>query len=146
MSDKAFIPLVSELKAQARRLRARLAAEGLAISHSNSLERVAALYGRRDWNTLRADAAQLQSSALKPGARLKGRYLSQPFSGEVVGACALTGDHTRLIIRFDAPIDVVTFKSFSAFRTRITATVGPAWRTAQKTSDGTPHLVIDSAA
>jgi len=153
MNDRKTTPLVGELKAQARALRAMLAEDGVIISHSESLERIAARYGRRDWNTLRAAAAALDAAALpstvcsvlRPGARLEGRYLRRPFSGEVVGARPLPGARMRLTVRFDAPVDVVSFDSFSSFRTRITAVIGPSWTTTEKTSDGTPHLVIERA-
>ena len=146
MTERRFTPLVGELKIQAKNLRARLAQGGDFISHSESLEIIAAQYGRRDWNTLRAESAMLQSSALKVGARLKGRYLRQPFSGEVISISKLAGDKTRLAIRFDAPVDVVTFESFSAFRTRVTVVVGADWTSPRKTSDGAPHLVIEGVA
>ena len=148
MNEKRFVPLVDELKLQARKLRAERAENGETISHSESLELLAAQYGRRDWNTLRAEAARLQPSPLrvdmlKSGARLSGRYLRQHFSGEVIGISKLHGGKTRLTIRFDEPVDVVTFDSFSAFRKRITAVVGPDGTSPRKTSDGAPHLVID---
>lgn len=144
MTEQSVLPPVGALKAQAKNLRARLAEDGDFISHSESLEIIAAQYGRRDWNTLRAEAARRQSSALKVGARLNGRYLRQPFTGEVISLSKLPGDKTRLAIRFDAPVDVVTFESFSAFRTRVTAVVGADWTSPRKTSDGAPHLAIES--
>lgn len=143
MDDKIYLPPIAVLKAQAKRLRTRLAQDGDFISHSESLELIAAQYGRRDWNTLHADAGNRQSLTLQVGARLNGRYLSQPFKGEIISVQKLPGDGSRITIVFDDPVDVVSFNSFSAYRSRVTATLDSNWATPQKTSDGTPHLVID---
>lgn len=48
---KTTDPMAAE-KAQAKRLRTMLADYGVTIPHSEALERVAALHGARDWNTL----------------------------------------------------------------------------------------------
>lgn len=143
MNDTILLPPITALKAQAKRLRARLAQASDFISHSESLELIAAQYGQRDWNTLHAAARNLQSSELNVGARLNGRYLNQPFKGEVISARKLPGERLRVTINFDEPVDVVSFDSFSAYRRRVTATLHSNWTTLQKTSDGTPHLVID---
>ena len=50
---------------------------------------------------------------------------------------------THLTLDLDAPVDVVTFDSFSNMRKRIRGVVGPKGHTAEKTSDGQPHLQID---
>lgn len=49
----------------------------------------------------------------------------------------------RLTMKFDEPVDVVTFESFSAFRQRVTATVDETGRTIEKTSNGLPQLELD---
>lgn len=70
------LPSLDALKDQARRLRSRLASEGDEVTHSKSLELVAAQYGYRDWNTLHAAVGN--RPAFNPwmlGARVKGRYL-----------------------------------------------------------------------
>ena len=48
-----------------------------------------------------------------------------------------------MTLHFDEPVDVVTFDSFSNFRTRVSKVVGPDGRSFDVTSDGVPHLVID---
>jgi len=55
---------VDDAKAMARRLRAALEARGLAASHSDALEFVAAQLGHRDWNA--ASAALAQAGAESP--------------------------------------------------------------------------------
>ena len=55
---------IDDAKAMARRLRAALEARGLAASHSDTLELVAAQLGHRDWNT--ASAALGQGEAERP--------------------------------------------------------------------------------
>ncbi len=46
-------------------------------------------------------------------------------------------------MKFDEPVDVVTFESFSAFRQRVTATVDETGRTIEKTSNGRPQLELE---
>ena len=45
------------LKAQAKRLRADLAARGQSLSHAEALETIAHQWGVRDWNTIAARAS-----------------------------------------------------------------------------------------
>jgi len=54
-------------------------------------------------------------------------------------------DRTRITIVFDEPVDVVSFDSFSAFRQRVTVTLGNDGKTAEKTSDGVPHMQLTTA-
>jgi hypothetical protein len=140
------LPSLDALKDQAKRLRARFAADGEAISHSRALELIAAQYGFRDWNTLHAAAGN--RPAFNPwmlGSRVRGHYLGQPFDAQVLGVQALTSQpgHYRMTLHFDEPVDVVTFDSFSAFRQRVNCTVDETGRTAAKTSDGRPHLELE---
>lgn len=140
------LPSLDALKDQAKRLRARLSAENGAIGHSKSLELIAAQYGYRDWNTLHAAAGNRPPfDPWMLGSRVKGRYLGKPFAGEIVSAQALTAQpgRYRLTFRFDEPVDVVTFDSFSAFRQRVTATIDETGRTVEKTSNGCPHLELE---
>ncbi|MCA1441361.1 hypothetical protein I6F07_14275 [Ensifer sp. IC4062] len=143
---KPTLPALDALKDQARRLRSRLASEGEAISHSRSLELVAAQYGYRDWNTLHAAAGnRLPFNPWMPGSRVKGHYLGQAFEAEVLSVQALSAQpgRYRLTFKFDEPVDVVTFESFSAFRQRVTATIDETGRTVEKTSNGRPHLELE---
>ena len=140
------LPSLDALKDQAKRLRSRLASEGEAISHSKSLELVACQYGYRDWNTLHA--ALGNRPPFNPwmlGARVKGHYLGHPFEAEILSAQALSAQpgRYRLTFKFDEPVDVVTFESFSAFRQRVTATIDETGRTVERTSNGRPHLELD---
>lgn len=116
------------------------------MSHAQALEAVAHRHGARDWNTLRAQAGR--PVRLAPGMRVTGNYLGQPFKGVVKGAqiWGPAGDRLRVTLHFDAPVDVVQFESFSSFRQRVTATVGPDGCSVHHTSDGTPHLVLETAS
>lgn len=140
------LPSLDALKDQARRLRTRLAAEGETIGHSRSLELIAAQYGFRDWNTLHASVGNRPPfNPWMLGSWVKGRYLGQAFEGEILSVQALTAQpgRYRLTMKFDEPIDVVTFESFSAFRQRVTATVDETGRTIEKTSNGLPQLELE---
>ena len=59
MNHSENIAPIAELKAQAKRLRARLQASGTHISHSEALELIAHQNGARDWNTLRASTGNM---------------------------------------------------------------------------------------
>ena len=73
-----------------------------------------------------------------------GHYLGQAFEGDVIGVQALTPPgRFRIILDFDEPVDMVTFESFSAFRSRVTCTIDAKGRTAEKTSNGRPHLQLE---
>ena len=140
------LPSLDALKDQAKRLRTRLASEGETIGHSRSLELIAAQYGYRDWNTLHAAVGNRPPfNPWMLGSRVKGHYLGQPFEGEVLAVQALTTQpgRYRLTMKFDEPVDVVTFDSFSAFRQRVVATVDETGRTIEKTSNGRPQLELE---
>lgn len=133
---------ITALKTEAKHLKA----DGAGLTHAQALEAVAHRHGARDWNTLRAQAAR--PIRLSPGMRASGRYLGQPFTG-IVKAVQLwgpIGDRLQVTLHFDAPVDVVRFDSFSSFRQRVTAVVGPDGHSVQHTSDGTPHLVLETAS
>ncbi len=77
------------------------------------------------------------------GARVRGHYLGQAFEGEVLGVQALTPPgRYRITLRFDAPVDVITFPSFSNFRSRVSRVIDEEGATAEKTSDGRPRLQL----
>lgn len=136
------LPTRDALKAQAKTLRADLAARGQAITHAQALETVAHQWGARDWNTLSARAGATARS-YTPGQRISGRYLGHAFEGVVKAARLSSTGLWSLTLRFDAAIDVVTSAHFSAFRRQVNATVGANGTTVQKTSDGQPHLVLN---
>ena len=141
MSDN--LPTIAGAKAQARRLREKLGAEGTTISHGRSLELVARQLGYRDWNTLHAAIGNRPPAGFLPGGRIRGRYLSQPFEATVVSATSVRPGWYRLVLDLDQAVDVVTFDSFSNFRKRISGIVGPSGRSRECTSDGNPQLEIE---
>lgn len=139
------LPSIEALKQQAKRLRAGLDADGDFLTHCESLELVAKQYGFRDWNTLHAAVGNRPPlNRFQLGGRVKGRYLGQAFTGEIIAVRALAPDHLRVVIQFDAPVDVVTFESFSAYRSRISAVINAEGVTSSKTSNGEPQLVMES--
>lgn len=145
MNGTLQLPSLQSLKDQAKRLRARLETDGTIIGHSKSLELLANQYGYKDWNTLHAAIGNRPPpSPVVLGAEVRGRYLGQSFKGEVIAVAALSApDRFRVTFQFDEPVDVVTFDSFSAFRQRVTCTIDRSGRTAEKTSDGRPHMQLE---
>ena len=74
-----------DAKAMARTLREALAAQGVTISNSASLELTAKMLGERDWNTLAAaiDAARQREAAW---TRLEGLHArNEPAMGAITG-------------------------------------------------------------
>lgn len=139
------LPTRDVLKAQAKRLRSDLAARGQSISHAEALETIAHQWGMRDWNTLSARAADAHPAGFAPGQRVSGRYLGHAFQGVVKAARQQANGFWALTLRFDAAIDVVTSRHFSAFRRQVNTTLTANGVSPQKTSDGQPHMVLDMA-
>lgn len=139
------LPSIKALKDQARRLRARLSADGVSIPHSKSLELLAHQYGYKDWNTLYATAGNRPPSCpVVLGSTVRGHYLGQAFEAEVIGVQSLnTTDRFRITLRFEEPVDVVTFDSFSNLRRRVSCIIDRSGQTAEKTSDGRPLLRLE---
>jgi len=142
------LPTHTELKAQAKRLRKAIANSGAPRpGHSQSLELIARQYGYRDWNTLNAAASHNGFRPFTVGDRVSGEYLGQAFQGEILGfSKAGSQGAYRVTIQFDTPVDVVTFDSFSAFRSRVTCTIRENGIALSRTSNGRPHLIMDLAA
>ncbi len=136
-------PTLNGAKAQAKALRAALAEQGRDITHSQALELVAKSHGHHDWNTLHAAIGNRPPDPVTLGQIVEGHYLKQPFMAEVLGVKHLSEGRYEVTLHFDHPVDVVTFDSFSNFRTRVTKIIGPDGRTVETTSDGTPHLVLN---
>ena len=135
------LPSLDALKQQAKRLRAGLDEDGDFLTHSESLELVARQYGYRDWNTLHAAVGNRPPApAFQLGSRVAGHYLGQAFTGEIVALRSLPPDHLRVALQFDEPVDVVTFESFAAFRSRIHAVINAEGVTLETTSNGAPQL------
>ncbi|PHP66410.1 hypothetical protein CSC94_14065 [Zhengella mangrovi] len=142
--NRGLTPSIDDMKAQAKRLRADLETRGTPVSHAQALELVARQHGHRDWNTAHAAAGNRPPASFHVGQVLTGTYLGQKFLGEVIAVQRLgEGNRWRLTFQFDEPVDVVTFDSFSAFRHRVTVTVGSDGLTAEHTSNGEPHMRIE---
>lgn len=139
------LPSIESAKDQARRLRTRLEAEGLSVSHGKALDLVARQLGHRDWNTLHAAIGNRPPVAWSVGDRVSGSYLSQPFAAEIIAVTAVRPGWYRLTLDLDEPVDVVTFEAFSNFRRRVTGVVGPDGTSREKTSNGRPHLELSSS-
>ena len=139
------LPTRTTLKAQAKRLRTTLTAAGTACTHAQALEAIAHQWGARDWNTLSARAPGSEIPGFRTGQRLSGHYLGHPFTGTIKAVRAMALDRHALTLRFDEPIDVVTSSRFSAFRRQVNCVVNAQGRSAQKTSDGQPHVVLKDA-
>lgn len=134
---------IDDAKAQAKALRTALQAQGSAISHAQALELIAKQHGARDWNTLHARLARRNvPPELALSDRVRGRYLGQPFTGQIIG---LSGpvDYRQISIRFDTPVDVVKFESFSNLRRQIRATINEHGHSHRNTSDGEPQLIVE---
>jgi len=132
---------IEEAKAQAKCLRSALAADDMVLSHAQSLELVASQNGARDWNTLSARLARAAPAPFHVHQRVQGRYLGQAFKGEIK-ALSSAGSHCSVSVRFDEPVDTVTFGSFSNMRQTVRSTVGIDGTSVRRTSDGTPHLTF----
>lgn len=138
-------------KQQARRLREAMQEQGGSMTHGAALEMVARSHGFRDWNTLaalekgqpnRMDGEQPLPFAV--GRPVRGRYLGHAFTGKVLSVTSMAaGGLYKVVIHFDEPVDVVTFDSFSALRSRISADVGRDGVSPRKTSNGLPQLIIE---
>ncbi len=144
MLSPTFATLAT-LKARAARLRAAAAAEGRPMGHSTSLEALAHACGCRDWNTLSIRAAKApDASVLRSGDHVAGTYLHQWFTGVVRSIDPLqSGAGYRVSLKFDAPVDVIPFESMSNLRQHVTVDIGADGCSPDRTSDGTPHLVLE---
>jgi len=144
MSDP--IPDIAGLKAQARRIRETLTRAGSDPGHAAALELIARHHGYRDWNTLWAVVDREIELPVRPGQRVSGTYLSHPFQGTVVSVQVARMGWFRIRLRLDEAVDVVASTRFSNWRKQVTVTIDAAGVTAEITSDGEPHLRLDSIA
>ena len=139
---------IDDFKAQAKRLRRAMADQGSEIAHSAALELVAKSHGERDWNTLAALARRDDTGGLSLAIdqKVRGTYLGQPYEGRIVSLTKLpTGGLYRIAVQFDRPVDVVTFDSFSAFRSRVTAVIDTTGVSPRRTSNGQPQMTVQPA-
>lgn len=137
------LPSAMQAKDQAQRLRAKMAEDGTPIGHAKSLELVAHQHGFRDWNTMSEAVGNGPPKDWAPGDKVKGTYLSQPFTAQIVGVALLKPGWFRLELHLDEAVDVVTSERFSNLRSRVRGVVGPKGHSIERTSDGQPHLQID---
>lgn len=129
-----------QAKARARILKAE---SPTPISLSTALEIVAREMGFRDWNTASARLSNAPESNWQVGERVSGQYLKHKFTGRIHGVRELqAGSGYEVTVHFDAPIDVVEWDSFSAYRQRVSAFVSPEGISWAKTSDGVPHMIV----
>ncbi|UXN69832.1 glyoxalase superfamily protein [Devosia neptuniae] len=141
MSFSLDTPSIQTLKSEAKAYRDERARTGEPITHGAALESIAKAHGYRDWNTARAMLPERVASPVQVGHRVKGTYLGQNFRGLVIGVQLLSDmQHYQVTIKFDEPVDVVTSELFSAFRQRVTATVGINGVSPAHTSNGQPQL------
>ena len=140
------LPSRAALKAAAKDMRRVAAETGAPITQSKALETLAHKHGFRNWNALAAAAPDVSLyDQLVVGGPVHGTYLGHPFTGRLIGIKAAERDQRRSVtIRFDDAIDVVTSEHFSAFRRRVSAVIDESGVTRQTTSDGTPHLVLNT--
>jgi len=110
----------SNLKQQAKRLRTYLATKNIDLSHSASLEVLAAQHGYRDWNTLSAQFDEINWPSA--GDHVKGTYLGHQFTS-IVRSVHITKNESirRYHFQFDKPVDVVKSDKFTNFRSRVSA-------------------------
>ncbi len=123
MNEPTLIPSINFLKHRRSGLRADLMNDGV---HSGGAQPVR-------WNCWRISMViatgtplharagnQPARSPVAPGDRVAGHYLGQSFDGMVTGVeHTVTAGRYRVSIRFDDPVDVVTFSSFSNLRQRV---------------------------
>ena len=97
--------------------------------------------GYRDWNTAAARLSNEPDVPFQVGDLVAGTYLKQPFTGRTLSVREIGGGAAyELTIRFDEPVDVVEFESFSNFRTQVHITVSADGVSIFRTSDGAPHM------
>lgn len=137
------LPSVSQAKDLARRLRSEMTEAGTPVGHAKSLELVARQHGFRDWNTMSAAIGNDPPEVWSVGRRVSGKYLTHPFTAQVVSVSAIRPGWLRIELDLDEAVDVVTSDAFSNFRKRIHGEIGPKGHSLEKTSDGQPHLQID---
>lgn len=146
MSFSLDTPSAQTLKSEARALRAQREQAGESLSHGNALELVARAHGYRDWNTARAALPDRVATPWQVGARVKGLYLDQPFTGMLVGV-QLHGDmqHYTVTVVFDEPVNVTPTFMFAAYRHRVVSTVDIHGISNAMRGNGNPQMVLKRA-
>lgn len=121
--------LVTDVKARAKRLRDHLSTYGKDITHSQSLETIAATAGYRDWNTY---VASLKKPSPRPahafpldvGSRISGLYRETPFEGVLLGLeQTINTGIWRIKVHFDEPVKPPQMARIGLARQRVNCTV-----------------------
>lgn len=134
---------LDELKAEAKRLRAKLAESGKPLGHSEALETVARMHGYRDWNTIYAAIGNRPPGPpVTVGQIVSGLYLDKPFRGEVISVAAQGDGRFRVSLQFEAPVNVSAFESFEVLRRRVNANITREGVSLEKISTGAPQMKI----
>jgi len=143
MSYSLDTPSIQTLKTEAKALREERALSPNPLSHGAALEEIARRHGYRDWNTASAALPERVTVPVQIGQRVKGTYLSRPFTGMVI-AMRLLPDmaHFEVTVKFDKPVNVSNFASMVHERQRVTATVDVHGVSPARTSDGEPHMRV----
>ena len=137
------LPSLEQAKVEARALRQQLQAEGITLPHSAALERLAKLYGYRDWNSMQAMLRPAQPRRWQVGDQVSGHYLGQAFQARILQVSTCDPGWVQLVLDLDRAIDVVRFDSFSNLRKRLRVVVGPKGHSRERTSDGQPQARLD---
>jgi hypothetical protein len=146
MSFSLDTPSAQTLKSEAKTLRQQKAAQGEAMSHGAALEAVARAHGYRDWNTARAALPDRVAVPFQVGARVKGLYLDQPFTGMLIGVQLLSDmQHMTVTVNFDEPVNVTPTFMFAAYRQRVVATVDIHGISSALRGNGNPQMILRRA-
>ena len=146
MSFSLDTPSIQTLKSEARALRDERALAGTPLGQGQALEEIARRHGYRDWNTASAALPERVNIPLQVGQRVRGTYLSRPFTGLLIGMQLLSDmRHYEVTVKFDKPVNVSKFASLVHNRQRVRATIGLDGISPAHTSDGEPHMRIARA-
>jgi hypothetical protein len=140
-------------KVSAKRLRAALAEDGIAVSHARALELVARQNGVRDWNTLAAQPAGagrpvpaapvVAAAPFGVGETVEGTFNGRDAHGRVIGLEeTIKPDLWRVTVAFDPPVNAATSQLFSAERRRVQMVVGADGRSRRLTGTETGVMAL----
>jgi hypothetical protein len=140
---------VQGYKAAAKRLRAALAEDGVAITHAKALELVAKQNGVRDWNTLVAQPAAAEPNATTPfavGDKVAGTFNGRDARGRIIGLEeTIKPDLWRVTVAFNPPVNAATSELFTAERRRVQMVVGADGRSRRLTGTETGVMELKRA-
>jgi hypothetical protein len=135
-------------KAAAKRLRAALAEDGIAVTHAKALELVAKQNGVRDWNTLAAQPAA-EPNGTTPfavGDKVAGTFNGRDARGRIIGLEeTIKPDLWRVTVAFNPPVNAATSQLFTAERRRVQMVVGADGRSRRLTGTETGVMELKRA-